>query len=627
MSGGQHSSAGKSATYTYSADGGLLLQRDTTTANSTVTLYLGREQLTLTTSTGGVTGLRYYPTPGGPTEIRSSTGTLTYECGNSQNTNTVTINAGATQTETRRSFTPYGGTRGTAPASWVDNRGFLNQPTDANSGLDLLGARNYDPTTGRFLQIDPLFEGTDALQLGGYTYARNSPVSHADPTGTRTCSGAADCEGDPTHGNVGGGNPPPPPGDDHCAKGKHAGHGCGSGPKSQPFSVPFTPTTGQLVAADPEYVTGNVPWFVAAGEVFAGWCGTQLAEHGAAVAGECNHLQDEFHWNTTGWKKALLTSVLVTAAAVAAPICVMGGCVTVGMFCTLNPVDCNELVESAATGKPVAGAAVPEEALLDGIEDISTGDTVNALTGLLCSFDPHTPVLLADGTTKSIDHVKIGDLVKATDPVHGVTLNEPVTQLHSNLDTDLTDLTISANHQNAILHTTTNHPFWDSTTHQWTPAGKLHPGDMLETGNKTIAVVRDVYSWIAPKTMLNLSINELHTYYVMAGNTAILVHNVCGHTMQATLVGADGQIVGTEQYTSGGMTALQRALGFPKSMLATHTEAKATTEIAFQEGDTLYLQGELAPCKSCKGFMNNAAEYYGIEIVYTWDDKIWTATR
>jgi len=76
------------------------------------------------------------------------------------------------------------------------------------------------------------------------------------------------------------------------------------------------------------------------------------------------------------------------------------------------------------------------------------------------------------------------------------------------------------------------------------------------------------------------------------------------------------------------MTALQKALGFPKGMLASHTEAKAVTSIEFREGDTLYLQGEFPACRSCKGYMNRAAEYWGIDIVYTWGpDKIWTVTR
>src|SRR5207253_1846005 len=80
---------------------------------------------------------------------------------------------------------PYGAPRGsnvTAP----DNRGFLNQPLDGSTGLTVVGVRQYDPTTGRFITDDPILEKTDATQLNGYGYAGNNPVVRSDPTGTRT---------------------------------------------------------------------------------------------------------------------------------------------------------------------------------------------------------------------------------------------------------------------------------------------------------------------------------------------------------------------------------------------------------------------------------------------------------
>ncbi|MBC3840728.1 hypothetical protein GXW82_11940 [Streptacidiphilus sp. 4-A2] len=45
---------------------------------------------------------------------------------------------------------PLRSPRGTT-TSWVDNRGFLNAPNDTSTGLTILGAREYDPTTGRFI--------------------------------------------------------------------------------------------------------------------------------------------------------------------------------------------------------------------------------------------------------------------------------------------------------------------------------------------------------------------------------------------------------------------------------------------------------------------------------------------
>jgi RHS repeat-associated protein len=146
------------------------------------------------------------------------------------------------------------------------------------------------------------------------------------------------------------------------------------------------------------------------------------------------------------------------------------------------------------------------------------------------SFDPTTPVLMANGSTKPIKDVGVGDKVLATDPVSGTTLAEPVTLLHDNHDADLTDLnlrtTTGGKTRTASLHTTTQHPFWDTTIKRWTYAGDLHPGDHLRSSVAgAIITVAAVHSWTGQHEMLNLTVNQLHTYYVIAGDTPVLVHN------------------------------------------------------------------------------------------------------
>lgn len=51
---------------------------------------------------------------------------------------------------------------------------------DAATGL---GAREYDQVSGRFLSADPIIDVADPLQMNGYAYANNSPISKSDPTG------------------------------------------------------------------------------------------------------------------------------------------------------------------------------------------------------------------------------------------------------------------------------------------------------------------------------------------------------------------------------------------------------------------------------------------------------------
>jgi RHS repeat-associated protein len=195
-------SSAQTSKYLYDADGNLLIQRDP----AATILYLdgGAEELTL--AGGAVSGLRYYSEPDGATVVRSSSGSLTYELASPQGTNTETVSA-STLAVTRRYYDPYGSARGSVPSSWPDNRGFLNQPADPASSLDLLGARQYDPATGRFLSVDPVLETGDSRQMGGYAYAADDPVNQSDASGelpisTGGCVGTVQaCTG----GNPGGG--------------------------------------------------------------------------------------------------------------------------------------------------------------------------------------------------------------------------------------------------------------------------------------------------------------------------------------------------------------------------------------------------------------------------------------
>jgi RHS repeat-associated protein len=62
-------------------------------------------------------------------------------------------------------------------------KGFVRGTLDTSTGLTQLGARSYDPDTGRFLSVDPLLVVDDPQQLDGYSYAGNGPVNGSDPTG------------------------------------------------------------------------------------------------------------------------------------------------------------------------------------------------------------------------------------------------------------------------------------------------------------------------------------------------------------------------------------------------------------------------------------------------------------
>lgn len=179
--------------YVYDADGNVLLEKDP--GQTTLFLFGGAEQLVLDTSTGAITGTRFLALPGGGEVVRTGAGTAyNFELTDQHGTSLLTLDHTAANPAWRQ-FTPYGAPRGTASTSWPDSNAFLGKPTDTSTGLDLIGARQYDPGTGRFLSVDPVLDTADTQTLGGYTYAADNPVTQADPSGLCFSNGAGYCGG------------------------------------------------------------------------------------------------------------------------------------------------------------------------------------------------------------------------------------------------------------------------------------------------------------------------------------------------------------------------------------------------------------------------------------------------
>ncbi|WP_204008638.1 LamG-like jellyroll fold domain-containing protein [Virgisporangium aurantiacum] len=150
------------------------------------------------------------------------------------------------------------------------------------------------------------------------------------------------------------------------------------------------------------------------------------------------------------------------------------------------------------------------------------------------SFARDTKVLMADGSTKAIKDVRVGDRVVATDPATGRTEARTVTKQHINRDRDLTDLAVrTPDGSTRTVETTQQHPFWNDTARKFVAAGTL-VGAVLFGGQAATAgtaqaapVVESVTNYTGDRVMYDLTVDEIHTYYVLAGGTPLLVHN-CG---------------------------------------------------------------------------------------------------
>ncbi|MFP8883738.1 MULTISPECIES: Tox-REase-5 domain-containing protein [Streptomyces] len=142
------------------------------------------------------------------------------------------------------------------------------------------------------------------------------------------------------------------------------------------------------------------------------------------------------------------------------------------------------------------------------------------------SFLPGTPVLLADGSRRAIEEVRAGDLVTVTDPYRGLTTVRPVAgTITTEDDKDFTRLTVLVGGRASTLTATDTHPFWLVDEARWAEAGEIRPGDELRTPRGSSLRVTGVERYERQQRTHDLSVQDIHTYYVEVGDAAALVHN------------------------------------------------------------------------------------------------------
>ena len=154
---------------------------------------------------------------------------------------------------------------------------------------------------------------------------------------------------------------------------------------------------------------------------------------------------------------------------------------------------------------------------------VATKAAPNCLTH---SFRRDTQVVMADGSREAISEVEVGDEVLAADPVTGENAVRIVTTLWMHTDTELAEVTVvDADGDVSVIHTTQRHPFWNVSDEAWVDAGQLDSGDRLRSNSRQLMTVVSVRSFAGVQWMYDLTVDDLHTYYVAAGGEPVLVHN------------------------------------------------------------------------------------------------------
>ncbi|MFE7590087.1 polymorphic toxin-type HINT domain-containing protein [Kitasatospora sp. NPDC057512] len=515
------SSTGAAGTtsYLYDADGNQLIRRNP----GKTTLNLPTDELTLDTATGTLSNVRSIAAGGGLTYTRTTSavggGTVVIQAADPHGTNGVQIGTDAAMTVTRRPTDPFGDSRGTQPVAgqWAGTKGFVGGSKDDTTGLTNLGARQYDPLRGRFINPDPILDPADPQQWNSYAYSNNDPINSSDPSGLFLGFDCKSC-------------------DNAVKKAKEAASGAWHETVKtyNEMAEGFARLTGDSNTADHLKYEREHP-------ESAGNLTTIFSE----IGGPLNGPQTKSKWYSLGRK-------LVDVFGPPLPVVTPGGGAAAAAhgveYVAKHPGVVRKLVSKVVSKvRPKAGP---------------------------CSFAASTPVLMADGSTRDISEVKPGDEVQAADPQTGETDGRTITATWSHDDADLVDVTVRSGDGEEVVHTTTEHPFWDATAERWTPAADLPTGHTLrtETGQDTTVVA--VHQVSGRQAMYNLTVEGLHTYFVGAGGTALLVHNACP---KPDKYGANGSIryMGTDELgrARGAHGSIQGWMLRTKTQNGTGTEA------------------------------------------------------
>ena len=334
-------------------------------------------------------------------------------------------------------------------------------------GLALTGARAYDPATRAFLSPDPLPAVTGSGWASNpYAWAGDDPVGGADPLGLRPVSEA----------------------------------------DLRVYQQASNGTLGNALAAAGSWVADNWEYIAAGAAVVAGiavMCTGVGGPLGAAMisgalmsAGSSIGVQ-KFTTGSVDWGQVALDGLVGAAGGVA------GGAASAAAGRALQGASClgrniiTGAVESGVDGAVSGGLGYltgPGPHTVGGFAAATAGGggfggvmggaggALSKATGVsrYGCFTADTPVLMADGTTKPIGQVAVGERVVSHDPVTGEDVEAEVEATHVHHDVPTLEVTTTA----GTITTTSTHPFYVQGR-GWTPAADLRRGDRLKTPDNT----------------------------------------------------------------------------------------------------------------------------------------------
>ncbi|MEU4420423.1 polymorphic toxin-type HINT domain-containing protein [Actinoplanes sp. NPDC024001] len=383
------------------------------------------------------------------------------------------------------------------------------QDSTSGAGNYYLRARNYDPGTGRFGSRDPMPTGQGATS--DYTYAANNPLAFTDPTGMVPEPGStAAPAADPV---------PAGPSPEELARAQQI--------QSKSTLDVILEAGGQILmeflgindilnclkgdlGACVSMVIGALPW----GKIFkAKKIAEAIYRAGKAVVTFFQELK---------WARAIIQGA--EKAAEAAKAAAAAAAKAAAEKAAAVKAAAERAAKKAAAEAAAKAKALAAKKKAKTKKSGCTGEEPH-------SFVAGTSVLLADGSTKPIEEIEPGDTVQATDPETGESGARQVTHtIRTDDDKKFVDLTVTGDDgAKDTVTTTETHPFWSESRGKWVDAGELRTGELLRTSAGTYVQLSAVRSYQHSARTYDLTVDDLHTYFVLVGAAPVLVHNVgCG---------------------------------------------------------------------------------------------------
>jgi len=151
-------------------------------------------------------------------------------------------------------------------------------------------------------------------------------------------------------------------------------------------------------------------------------------------------------------------------------------------------------------------------------------ENVGGLCKRMNSFSGDTRVLMADGSHVAFEDLDFGDEVWALDPETGESGGRDVVGIWPHID-DVFEIEVA----DGTVVVTEDHPFWNATDRVWEGLVDFDVDDQVLTVGGELADVGEIdFASVSTTTAWDITVDDLHTFYVQIGDADVLVHNTNG---------------------------------------------------------------------------------------------------